>query len=114
MHGNHNHLNGVQQAFIIEVGSNVNIVEHSGKSYAWHGATATANTGEPGTSRHEWNEMIDVWISSNRYLQGAFVIYDGSFWELIVAENPTDQRNVPGIDFTVWREHPILFDSNRN
>jgi len=95
-------------------GSNVSIVEHNGKTYVWYGAHASTNTGEPGTARNGWNEMTDVWVSSNRYLQGDFVIYDGSFWELIVAENPTDQRNVPGIDFTVWREHPILFDPNRN
>ncbi len=95
-------------------GSNVSVVEYDGKSYVWYGAHNSTNTGVPGSARNGWNELTDVWVPSNRYLQGDFVIYDGSFWELIVAENPTDQRNVPGIDFTVWREHPILFDPNRN
>lgn len=50
---------------------------------------------------------------NNVYKLGDYVIYDGSFWELVTNTYPTDQRSVPGIDFTVWKEHPIYWDPNR-
>jgi hypothetical protein len=101
-------------AMYYRLGSKVSIVEHEGKYYIWYGNHDTTNTSEPGTGRNGWNELTDVWVSTNRYLQGDFVIYDGSFWELLLPTNPTDQTNVPGIDFTVWKEHPIEWNPNRN
>lgn len=85
----------------------ISIVSYNNEMYVWTGTNGSNSTTAPGTARNGWNELTDVWRANNTYKQGDFVIYDGSFWELLPATNPTGTSNVPGIDFNVWKEHPI-------
>lgn len=106
-------MNWSPTAMYYNNGSMVSAVYYNDRYFVWQGAHNTTFTPEPGAGRNGWHEMSETWVSNNVYKLGDYVIYDGSFWELVTNTYPTDQRSVPGIDFTVWKEHPISWDPNR-
>ncbi|WP_025725354.1 hypothetical protein [Acholeplasma granularum] len=97
-------------------GSAISVVLYKGAYYKWSRTVPAniTNNGIPGEYDSGWNELTDFWIPNNTYVKGDFVRYDGSFWELLSNTSPTGQSGVPGIDFNVWKEHPIIWDPNRN
>lgn len=84
------------------------------KLYEWRGANGTNSLTAPGTERNNWHELTSVWVPTNIYRKNEYVVYDGSFWQLLVDVYPNDNTSVPGIDFNVWKEYQINWDPNRN
>lgn len=85
------------------------------KLFQWRGTHNTNSSTAPGTERNGWHEITNIWIPTNIYQNGEFVIYDGSFWQLITDDPyPTGVQSVPGVDFNIWKEYQIDWDPNRN
>lgn len=85
------------------------------KIYMWRGADNSNSLTPPGSERNGWFELTNIWVPENTYNKGEFVIYDGSFWELITDDPyPAGVQSVPGVDFNIWKEYQINWDPNRS
>jgi len=75
--------------------------------------TSDKTSPEPGklgpNNEKYWQEITMGWRHHNKYKQGDFVIYNGSFWEALVDPN----NIIPGNDFTVWEKYEIDWNPNK-
>ncbi|NLN50847.1 MAG: hypothetical protein GX149_04415, partial [Acholeplasmataceae bacterium] len=89
------------------------------KTYYWNGTSNSNSESAPGAERNGWIEITDMFAPFNTYVQGDFVVHDGSLWEALedVPHNPVTGANIIPRSigsYGIWKEYPIIWDPGRN